>query len=487
MRSVANFATGSLLASVASAQVVQWDIAKRANPAPRLSRRADGTVVEIISNDATRGGYFASCTVGSPPQSLTLQLDTGSSDIWVPANSADVCAQISRENPGCTLGSYDADKSSTAVLINQDFSIRYVDGSHSNGDYIAETFSIGDVTLDNVTMGLGLDTDIAYGLLGIGYVSNEASVAQTGQIYQNLPLVMRDEGHIATNGYSLWLNDLDSSKGSIMFGGIDTDKYTGNLIRVNVQKDPRAGRFTSFILELTSLAAHSSSGDDSLSSRSFPVPVVLDSGTTFSYIPQDLAEEVWKEVGAVYQPIAPNSESAPLVPCSLANKEGYFAFGFGGPGGPVIQVGLDELVFPIFTGRPITFESGPFRGEDQCMFGIQNTSGSPFLLGDTMLRSAYVVYDLENNEIALAPTKFNATTSNIVPFASKGATIPSSTPAPNQGSSGSDQSGSGPDFNALGGFTLNAGSRPLPIDFTQMVVMGSSFCLMMMGGMFILF
>jgi hypothetical protein len=36
------------------------------------------------------------------------------------------------------------------------------------------------------------------------------------------------------------------------------------------------------------------------------------------------------------------------------------------------------------------------------------------VLGDTFLRSAYVVYDLQNHEISLAATNFNATSSNIL-------------------------------------------------------------------------
>ncbi|KAJ8127100.1 hypothetical protein O1611_g6536 [Lasiodiplodia mahajangana] len=315
MRNVAGFATGSLLASVASAQVVQ---------------RADGTVVEVISNEKMRGGYFASCSVGTPAQQLTLQLDTGSSDIWVPASTASVCGP---QGQGCALGSYDADQSSSAALVNENFEIAYVDGSSSRGDYISETFTIGDVELTNMTMGLGLQTDIAYGLVGVGYALNEASVAHTSEIYPNLPVVMRDEGHIKSNAYSLWLNDLGASKGNILFGGIDTDKYTGDLIRVKIQEDPTTQRLTSFIVQLSSLGAHSSSGEDSLSSSSFPVPVVLDSGTTFSYLPQDLALEVWNEVGAEYEVVSNDGSGAPLIPCALANNNGYFEFGFGGTGG----------------------------------------------------------------------------------------------------------------------------------------------------------
>lgn len=366
-----------------------------------------------------------------------------------------------------------------------------------------------------MTMGLGLDTDIAYGLVGVGYAVNEASVnSQTPQIYNNLPIVMRDEGHIQTNAYSLWLNDLGASTGNILFGGIDTDKYMGDLIRIDVQEDPQTRRISSFIVMLTSLKAHSSSGEDALSSSTSSVPVVLDSGTTFSYLPQDLAEQVWQEVSADYYTIGNDGSGAPLVPCALANNGGYFAFGFGGDGGPVIQVGMDELVLPIAT-QEIPFPSGPYKGKAACQFGIQNFSGNHFLLGDTFLRSAYVVYDLENNEIAIAPTDFNATTTNIVPFPSQKAVIPSSTAAPNQ-NSGNSGFGGEPAYNARKGFTDlsgsgnsgggsnggsggsnngasnggddNAGSVVPALDLTQMMVMGASMGLMMFGsGMFLLF
>jgi len=104
MRNVAQLATGSLLASVASAQVVQWDIAKRSDPEYKVHRRASGSVEEIITNERTRGGYFASCTVGTPPQKLTLQLDTGSSDIWVPSVDSSACTDANSQQGGCTFG-----------------------------------------------------------------------------------------------------------------------------------------------------------------------------------------------------------------------------------------------------------------------------------------------------------------------------------------------------------------------------------------------
>lgn len=106
MRSIGALLGAAVIATVAEAQqgVVKWDIEKRHNPqALRRIRRADGTVVSVIDNKSAKGGYFATCKLGTPPQTLDLQLDTGSSDIWVPDTAARVCQ--STQTGGCDLGS----------------------------------------------------------------------------------------------------------------------------------------------------------------------------------------------------------------------------------------------------------------------------------------------------------------------------------------------------------------------------------------------
>lgn len=100
-------AAGALLIGAVRATssngVVQWDIQKTQRPHDlrRLGKRAS-TFEEIISNQEARGGYFATCSIGTPGQNVTLQLDTGSSDIWVPDSSAKVCKQT--DGDGCALG-----------------------------------------------------------------------------------------------------------------------------------------------------------------------------------------------------------------------------------------------------------------------------------------------------------------------------------------------------------------------------------------------
>lgn len=244
---------------------------------------------------------------------------------------------------------------------------------------------------------------------------------------------------------------LDSSSGSILFGGIDTEKYVGDLTRIDIMANSQ-NLHTSFLVPLTSLTATSSSGSDTLTSQKFPIPVVLDSGTTLSYLPTDLAIQVWKEVGAVYSP----QFQLALLPCDMQNSNGYFSFGFAGPNGPQIKVSMDELVLDLGSSPTPVFSAGPYRGMAACEFGIQNFSSAPYLLGDTFLRSAYVVYDLANNQIGLAATDFNSTKSNIVPFPSLSAPIPSATVAHDQSAATNKPSVTTPAYVASAGFTDSA-------------------------------
>lgn len=459
--------SASILApTVYATGVVQWDISKRYPSKFSLDKRT-GTQQENVENSLARGGYFATCTLGTPGQHVILQLDTGSSDIWVPSSSSSVC-----DGDACTLGSCAqqapwsrqsslmltfgttviSSASSTYEDLGEVFEIGYADGSYSKGDYFQDTFSIASTTVANLTMGLGADTTIPYGLLGIGYSLNEAIISTKESLsaaYHNLPALMMTQGIIATNAYSLWLNDLDASTGSVLFGGIDTQKYVGDLTRIPVVKNNVTDQFDSFIVELTSIEAVSSTGTDRLTSHQDPIKVILDSGTTLSYLPTDIAQQIWEETGAMYSA----STGLAVIPCKMQRSTGYFNFTFGGANGPTVKLGMDELVLDLVVSGPApTFTSGQYAGEDACEFGIQNTS-STNLLGDTFLRSAYVVYDLMNNEIGIAQTDFNATESNVVAFASQGALIPSATLAPNASLPTATAALTEPSFLAEAGFS----------------------------------
>lgn len=362
----------------------------------RLRKRAGKTVEQILDNKESL--YFANLTLGTPQQSLQLHIDTGSSDLWV--NTADSSFCTSRTNP-CRGGTYDPDSSSTYKLVNHDFNISYVDGSGASGDYVSDTLHFGGVTLTDFQFGIGEFSTSQEGVLGIGYASNEVQVNRAGgDPYPNLPVALVDAGKIASNAYSLWLNDLDASTGQILFGGVNTAKYKDDLATVPVIQS--YGGYYELLVALTGLSLD---GNDLSSSNSLPAAVLLDSGATLTYLPNDLTQQIYDQVQAVYS----SNVGAAYADCSLASSGSHLDFTFSGQ---TIQVPYDELFLDAGTnqyGDPLTFANGA----QACLFGIAPAQGSTPVLGDTFLRSAYVVYDLANNEISLAQTVFNSTTDDI--------------------------------------------------------------------------
>jgi len=67
-------------------------------------RATSGTVTEALVNDLQGGLYAANITVGTPGQALSLQIDTGSSDVWVPAKGLEICSEPQASGGGCDGG-----------------------------------------------------------------------------------------------------------------------------------------------------------------------------------------------------------------------------------------------------------------------------------------------------------------------------------------------------------------------------------------------
>lgn len=361
----------------------------------RLRKRAS-TVQVTLDNEATL--YFANVTLGTPGQPLRLDIDTGSSDLWANSANSDLCQQYATE---CSQsGTYSANSSSSYTFVNSEFAIKYADGSYAIGDYGKDTLDLGGTTVTGVQFGIGYNSTSSQGILGVGYEANEASISTTGKTYANVPQLLVSQGKTATAAYSLWLNDLDANTGSILFGGVDSDKYHGDLSTVPIIKE--SGAYREFVIGLSSLSV----GSQSLFSNS-PIPVLLDSGSSLSYLPTQYAQALFKILSATWD----SSSGAAVVSCNLASSSTTVDFSFSGIN---ITVPMNELVVI----------DGYRRGQAVCILGISDAEGSTSVLGDTFLRSAYVVYDLSNNQISLASTNFNSTTSNVQEISTGSSGIP---------------------------------------------------------------
>lgn len=417
-----------ILPTLAASPTIQLGFTKHkaAIPLNRLTRRQTAkTVNSAITNEEYL--YLINTTVGTPPQAIGLQLDTGSSDIWFPSSSAPYCEQ--QGGTGCPVGSYDQSASSTYSDPGYgEFEISYVDGTQISGQYINDDISIGGVNLTNVTMASATQTgDEGFGIMGIGFPADESSDTggQGSFTYPNIIDKLVSEGKINTRSYSLWLDDLNANTGSILFGGVDSSKYSGSLIAVAMQPDIAGSNiYTSFTVAWTGLTVTGGSQTSNVSPSS-PQPAILDSGTTELLLPDSIANSIYNGVGVIT-----NQEYGNVVPCGLANDSLTFAFQFGGSDGPTINVPVSEFVLPLETtsGRTPRFSSGEYKGQAICTFGIEAAGSDPILFGDTFLRSAYVVYDLDNKEVAMAQSNFGSSSSedNVKVFTS-GSGIPDAT------------------------------------------------------------
>lgn len=402
--------------STETPRVVQFPIERKRhilNPVSRDRLRRRGVVKGNLDNKDTL--YLFNVSLGTPPQTVRLHLDTGSSDLWVNTPNSALCSSELR--PCTSTGVYSANASQTYDFIASNFNISYVDGSGAEGDYVTDVLKLGGKSIKDFQFGIGYKSSSPQGILGIGYAINEVQVGRAGKKpYFNLPLRMVSDGLIKSSAYSLWLNDLDASTGNILFGGVDTAQYIGQLQTLPIQKV--GGLYSEFLITMTGLSIGTN-----IIATDLGQAVLLDSGSSLSYLPDAITEEIYNIMGAQYD----ENEGAAYVPCSYARSNLTFDFSFSGP---VIKVDMSELVIPVTnigSKTPLVFNDGT----PACLFGIAPAGRGSCVLGDTFIRSAYLVYDLENNEISIAQTNFNATENRIVEISTGQKAVPDAVPVPN--------------------------------------------------------
>lgn len=86
---------------------------------------------------------MAKVQVGTPPQSVLLTVDTGSSDTWVIDSTDPFCGDTDEND--CIdwdYGMFNHSKSCTYKLLNYAFNITYSDLSFGYGVYASESVSI---------------------------------------------------------------------------------------------------------------------------------------------------------------------------------------------------------------------------------------------------------------------------------------------------------------------------------------------------------
>ncbi|KZO91629.1 acid protease [Calocera viscosa TUFC12733] len=310
--------------------------------------------------------WYGPVEVGSEGQTFMMDFDTGSADMFLAAKTCTNCGNH-------TL--YDPSASTTATATNQNFTLKYGDGSKAEGMIYRDSVTIGGMTAQQQALGAAssetgsFSRDITSGLLGLAYPALSAfndTPFFTTLMAQNTP----DSGifafKLADTGSELWLGGSDAPfvQGPIDWTPVTKEKYWEvgiDALRVGYA-DTAAGNFSA----------------------------IIDTGTTL--VIGDSAR-----VGAFYALVPGAKEDTSVgsgfytFPCNASLPGITLEFANASQGRP-------------WEIDPEMFNLGPVRtGSTDCLGGIVSQGAYPFwIIGDVFLKGKSVVFDMERNRVGIA-------------------------------------------------------------------------------------
>jgi len=315
---------------------------------------------------------FSEITIGSPPQSFKVVLDTGSSNLWVPSSE---CGSIA-----CYLHSkYDSSASSSYKKNGTQFDIRY--GSGSVSGYISQdVMTIGDLKIKAQDFGEATsEPGLAFafgrfdGILGLGF--DTIAVNNVVPPFYN----MINQKLIDEPVFAFYLSDTNAGgeedESEAIFGGINKDHYEGKITTIPLR------RKAYWEVDLDSVAY----GNDVADLEG--TGVILDTGTSLIALPSQLAEMLNAEIGA-----KKGFNGQYTVDCAKRDSMKDVTFALSGYN---------------FTITPYDYVLEVSGSCISSFFGMDfpEPVGPLAILGDSFLRRWYSIYDLGAGTVGLAKAK----------------------------------------------------------------------------------
>ncbi|KAI9469826.1 MAG: aspartic peptidase domain-containing protein [Benjaminiella poitrasii] len=380
--------------------------------------KRDGASISMPLFTANSREYLIEIGIGSPPQKFNLTLDTGSSDLWVTSSK---CSKSSN----CPNTKFSESKSSTLNQTNTGFEIQYGSGS-AKGKVAYDTITLSDhyvspdhrIGLASTTQGFASTSDrTTSGVLGLAF---QGLLRDPTEATFMVDLVKNKV--INEPVFSIYLNRQGEYgyTGEIVLGGYETDRLVGDLQFLPlVTYDSSTGRaligrshqqggiYKYWTVPGQALRVYHNDQQTIVYEPQFEdlQPAILDSGTTLSYLPKNIVLSILKTITSEYEPLKLNGgdiQAYQINHCqrALENKTMLFDFEFSSSAltkcdqKVLIRVPLNELVLPQNTND--------LKTATTCLFGLAPLSNafassigsSGWILGQTVLRSAYVVHDM---------------------------------------------------------------------------------------------
>ncbi|PSR80571.1 aspartic proteinase, partial [Coniella lustricola] len=328
------------------------------------SKRAatSGSVATTPETDDTE--YLTKVQIGTPAQTLPLDFDTGSSDLWV-FSSLTPAADVE----GQTV--YDVTTSSTAKLMSgATWSISYGDGSSSSGKVYTDTVTIGNLTYASqaveaattVSDEFTSDADSS-GLVGLA-MSSLNTVSPTAQktFFDNIKGSLSNELFVANLNHDV--------AGTYTFGAMD---FTETVYYAALDTTSELAGYWTF-----SAAGYART----VTLTDTTITGIADTGTTLLMLPDEIIAAYYAQVDGAEDS---TQEGGYIFPCDSTLPD--FSFGVGDG---VITV-------------PGSYINWAAIDTSTCYGGIQSDASIGFsIFGDIALKAAYVVFDSGNSQVGWA-------------------------------------------------------------------------------------
>jgi saccharopepsin len=312
--------------------------------------------------------FFGIIEIGNPPQPFEVIFDTTFSGIWIPSAKCKSSFCYKRNKFNGTL-------SETYFETSDDFQINY-GGAVVKGKVSKDVVSLGNLKILEQEFGegtkiFGADFQGAPfdGVFGLGF--NNIATSEMIPPLQNLFTDQKLPKQI----FSLWMNRHEEGpSGEIIFGGVDRNKFQGNVTFIPVI---RKG-FWEITLQNIFIQSEKLGIKRNL---------VIASGSSLNIVPELDSYRIHKKLR-----LSKNPYGFYEVPCAEKNDLPDVVLKLGPmeiiltPNDYIIN--LNDKCISTFVGQNIDSPTGPL-----------------WILGSIFLESYYTVFDFERNRVGFAKSK----------------------------------------------------------------------------------
>ncbi|VDB84903.1 unnamed protein product [Peniophora sp. CBMAI 1063] len=357
---------------------VEWSRLKhglKARSDGSLSRRASTADLVPLDQDAD-SAYLTTIQVGTPPQSLDVSLDTGSSDLWFHTTACTNCS---------TAPGLDVSQSSSILEVSSAPLTIHYGGGNATGTVFSDTVTLGPYTVPNTTFagvtqvtGSGVISDSSVGIIGLGLIGLTS--------FNETPLwqVLASTGAISAPQMSFYLpryKDVTTSAtstrpgGSFTLGGTNSSFFKGDIDFHTVLPTNQNISEGYWVQSLTGITVNGNNVDIGNATA------IIDTGSTLISGPTEGVQAFWAQIAGSQAIMSGKLSGQGLYqfPCTT-NVTSTFSFG-----GRAWSVSADDM----------NLGSLPDDGQS-CVGALTDslalaTGPGQWVMGDTFLKNVYTV------------------------------------------------------------------------------------------------